>query len=177
MIGSFTVITEIVPRAYTNFKDATFGGREQSLPIRCKVSLPHRHVDKVGQDSILIDTHVSFSLATSLSGDSQIGCDECPDSIFPVRPPRRSRQWSKACRNRRTADIFWPGECTSQDHHIFCERLADDVLQVLDKLNIIRPVNNRLAASLEIPSTKDSWQGRRRESTNWIRCADFVRFS
>ena len=77
MIGSFTVITEIVPRAYTNFKDATVGGREQSLPIRCKVSLPHRQVDKVGQDSILIDPHVSLSLATSLSGDSQIGCDEC----------------------------------------------------------------------------------------------------
>ena len=63
MIGSFTVITEIVPRAYTNFKDATFGGPDQSLPIRCKVSLPHRKVDKIGQDSILIDTHVSLSLA------------------------------------------------------------------------------------------------------------------
>ena len=63
MIGSFTVITEIVPRAYTNFKDATFGGPDQSLPIRCKVSLPHRPVDKIGKDSILIETHVSLSLA------------------------------------------------------------------------------------------------------------------
>jgi len=98
VIGSFTVITEIVPRAYTNFKDATFGGREQSLPIRCKVSLPHRQVDKVGQDSILIDTHVSLSLATSLSGDSQIGCDECPDKMN-TEPDKQMLQYDKLARS------------------------------------------------------------------------------
>src|SRR5205085_10175697 len=56
---------QVQPRADPDFKDKATGGYNRPLPIACEPRVPHRQIEKTGQDQALVNAHAggcSFEL-------------------------------------------------------------------------------------------------------------------